>query len=245
MLLTTTAALGLSLGAAHAADIFVEEAPPPMVELPPAAYNWNGFYVGLHGGYGWADASSRYFEDWANVTCGFDSWCGSAVDVDPKGAFVGAQIGYNYVFGNGLLLGIEGDYSVSSLHDSDVGIFAGGSMATEVNANVDQLATIQARIGWAVDRWLPFVTVGWGWAHVERTAFNPETLGVTPVKDTNWHDGFTVGAGLEYGINDHWSVKGEYRYFNGGKERYNLSFAGGTEIDLNIHTVRFGVNYRF
>jgi outer membrane immunogenic protein len=225
-------AIALSSTAAVAADAVVVD---EVIATAPE-WNWSGAYIGLHGGYGWSDASSEYNDNFFNDNCGpggFDAW-GCAVDLDPEGAFGGVQVGYNYVFGNGFMLGVEGDWSYASLHDSGEGYWD----------ERDQLATIQARFGYAMGRWLPFATLGWGWAHVERTAYNPDFLN-PPVTDKNWHDGWTAGVGAEYAIDNNWSVKGEYRYFDAGDEDYSLTFADGTNVDMTIHTLRFGVNYRF
>jgi opacity protein-like surface antigen len=54
-----------------------------------------------------------------------------------------------------------------------------------------------------------------------------------------------VGGGAEFAINEHWSIKGEYRFFNGNSQNYALGFADGTAVDLNIHTARFGINWNF
>jgi len=233
------AAFALTSTAALAAD--------PAVEIVEAQvtpeWNWAGAYIGLHGGYAWSNADSAYNNDLFNNICGFNAFFGCAVDVDPDGAFGGVQAGYNYVFDNGLLLGIEGDWSFASLKDGAEGVFQGGDTSTRVDLEIDQLATIQARFGYAMGQWLPFATLGWGWAHTERTAFN-EDFGVN-TSDERWHDGWTIGAGLEYAIDDHWSVKGEYRYFDAGDENYSLGFANGTNVDLQIHSIRFGVNYGF
>lgn len=245
LLLASVAALGLSIGSATAADVYVPDVPAPMPEAAPQ-FDWSGPYLGLHGGAGWSNADSAYNNPFFNPpTCGIAFGWGCPVDVDPAGAFVGVQAGWNFIFGNGLMLGVEGDWSYASLSDSGDGPFAGGAFSTHIDLEVDQMATIQARIGWTMGRWLPFATVGWGWAHAERSAFNPVFLGPVAVSDTNWHDGLTLGAGVEYAINDRWSIKGEYRFFNGGTETYGLGFAGGTAIDLDIHTARFGVNFRF
>jgi outer membrane immunogenic protein len=229
------AALALASTAAMAADAVVE------VPVTPE-WNWSGAYIGLHGGYGWSDGSAEYNEDVG--PCGPGFFVGCAVDLDPEGAFGGIQAGYNYQFGNGFVLGVEGDWSFANLHDGDEGVFGFFfPSATRVDLEIDQLATIQARFGYAVGQWLPFVTLGWGFAHVERSAFN-EDFGVDSSEE-KWHNGWTIGAGVEYAIDDHWSVKGEYRYFDAGDEDYSLGFAGGTNVDLEIHTVRFGINYGF
>lgn len=236
----------LPAGAALAADMTIyQPAPAP---VPARLYDWEGAYVGLHGGWGSSSASSIYNDDAFNApSCGPGFFWGCPVDVDPSGAFVGAQAGYNHLFSNNLLIGVEGDFSFARLTDSGDGPFdwIGGPSSTHVDLKVDRMATIQARVGWAMDRWLPFATVGWGWAHAERSAFNPDTIGPTAVSSSNWHHGWTLGAGVEYGITDHWTVKGEYRYFAGSTETYGLGFADGTAIDLDIHTFRVGANYRF
>ena len=55
LLLTGVALTALLNGSAAAADLRARQAykAPPLVE---AAYNWSGFYVGVHAGYGIADA---------------------------------------------------------------------------------------------------------------------------------------------------------------------------------------------
>lgn len=239
--LYSTAMAIVTAGTAMSADLPIAPVAPVPVA---AAFDWNGFYLGAHGGWGWASGDAKYNDSDFNEDCGPDEGFGCAVGLDPDGAFVGGQIGWNYVFGNGFMLGIEGDYSFASLSDSGEGHWDGFGSPTHVDLDVDQIATIQARAGWAMDRWLPFITLGWGWAHAERVAVNPVTLPGGKVSNDNWHNGFTIGAGTEYGIGENWSVKGEYRYFHGGEETYG-SFAGGTEVDLNIHTLRFGVNYIF
>jgi len=220
------------------------------VSPEPAGVDWSGFYAGLHGGWGWADAESEYGNDAFNeggapgcpTSFGFFGELGCAVDLEPEGGFVGAQAGFNFVFDNGLLLGVEGDYALASLNDS--GEAGTGFFNTHVDLDIDQLASVRARLGMAMGQWLPFVTAGWGWAHADRETFN-SFFGTS--SDSNWHDGWTVGAGAEYAINDTWSLKGEYRYYNLSEETYGVNAIGGegTEVDLDLHTVQVGVNIHF
>lgn len=228
-------------GASQAADVVAAE---------PAGVDWSGFYVGLHGGWGWADADAEYGNDHYNKYCGetrdakslIIGQLGCAVDLKPDGGFVGAQAGYNHVFDNGLMLGVEGDYALASLNDS--GEAGTGIFNTHVDLEIDQLASVRGRLGVAVGQWLPFVTAGWGWAHADRETFN-SFIGTS--SDSNWHDGWTLGAGAEYAINDTWSLKAEYRYYALGKETYGVNAIGGkgTDVDLDLHTVQVGVNIHF
>ena len=56
--LLSTAALALMSSAGLAADLPIYEPPPAMVSPAPMASNWSGFYIGVHGGYGWADVNA-------------------------------------------------------------------------------------------------------------------------------------------------------------------------------------------
>ncbi len=249
-----TVSIGVLLGASmlvtgsavQAADVAVAES---------VGIDWSGFYMGLHGGWGWADAEAEYGKDYLNEKCGpyeehevlskgnFGQ-LGCAVDLKPDGGFVGAQAGFNHVFDNGLLLGVEGDYALASLNDS--GEAGTGIFNTHVDLEIDQLASVRGRLGMAMGQWLPFVTAGWGWAHADRSTFNSNPF-IGSSSDSNWHDGWTLGAGAEYAINDTWSLKAEYRYYALGEETYGVNAIGGegTDVDLDLHTVQVGVNIHF
>jgi outer membrane immunogenic protein len=63
----------------------------PVYKAPAAAplFNWTGFYVGAHAGYGWGDASGLSTDGW----------------------FGGGQIGVNYQFAPNWVWGVEADVS--------------------------------------------------------------------------------------------------------------------------------------
>src|SRR5947207_239651 len=84
-------------GAAMAADMArpVYKAPPAGVL--PVAYDWTGFYVGGHVGYGWAE------KDWRDAF-------GLNLSNRASGFLGGGQVGFNYQI-NQFVLGVEGDFS--------------------------------------------------------------------------------------------------------------------------------------
>ena len=65
-----------------------------MLSTTPIAYNWSGFYIGAHGGWGFGDGA---FED---------------------GFVVGGQLGVNWQF-NSFVLGVEGDGSFVDWGETD------------------------------------------------------------------------------------------------------------------------------
>jgi outer membrane immunogenic protein len=66
--------------------------------------------------------------------------------------------------------------------------------------------------------------------------------------DSLLRTGWTVGAGLEYALDDHWSAKIEYDYLGFGSQ--NLNFTTPTETvssnaNLNLQEIKAGINFRF
>ncbi len=214
------------LGTASAADLPRQA---PVYKAPPyiaPVFNWTGFYVGLNGGGAW----------------GKSKWTGIPADFDVSGGLVGGTVGYNWQFGT-WVLGIEGDADWASIK-GNVLCPVNGIGATCETKN-DFLATIRGRVGYAFDRWLPYVTAGAAFGTIK--ASSP---GYTTVDDTN--AGWTVGAGMEYSFAPNWSAKVEYLYVDLGSidcgtaalNSCNISGAGD-KVDFRTNVVRGGINYRF
>ena len=211
-------------GAALAADISrpVYKAPP--AGALPVAYDWTGFYVGGHVGYGWADKS------WS------DPFSFGTVSHNADGFLGGGQAGFNYQVGQ-FVFGVEGDMSGS-------GIKGGANvLGANFNTNVDWTATLTGRAGIAFDRWLVYGKGGVAWAH-DRYSTNFYTFPATAeLSDTRI--GWTAGAGIEYAFAPQWSAKLEYNFMDFGTK--SVSFAPGTATDIEqqIHALKLGVNYKF
>lgn len=131
-------------------------------------------------------------------------------------------------------LGIEGDVSFTDLSDTvDPAGF-------DVEQDVDMLASIRGRIGFAFDRFLPYVTAGWGFADAERT-----TEAGGGESDSQLHDGLVYGGGIEYAVTDALSMRAEYLHYDLGEESYDLGLPFDPEIDLDVDVFRIGVNFNF
>jgi outer membrane immunogenic protein len=216
-------------GAALAADIArpVYKAPPAGVM--PVAYDWTGFYIGGHVGYGWADKSWQ------------DSFGLFTASHTADGFLGGGQVGFNYQV-NQFVFGIEGDVSWANLSGGSTGVFAPGAGTFNVNTDVDWTSTLTARLGLAFDRWLVYGKGGVAWAG-DRFSTNFYTIPGVEISDTRW--GWTAGAGVEYAFAPQWSAKLEYNYMDFGTRSYSFAPGFSTDIDQNIHAVKFGINYKF
>src|SRR6266849_2125803 len=91
-----------------AADVAFPSSKP--LKAPPIAnYDWSGFYVGGHVGYGRGYGRNTLFDPNPTAT---DSSFGSP--------FGGMQFGYNYRLPSRLLVGIEGDISFPNYLDNGI-----------------------------------------------------------------------------------------------------------------------------
>ena len=123
--------------------------------LPVAAtYGWSGVYVGAQAGYAWGDA--RVGQAFAP-----DSFDNYGWGYSPSGGFGGLYAGYNKQFDGGLVLGVEGDYSFASVKGTTLYQALGvDDPAFGGELKLDSVGSMRLRAGFAVDRWLAFVTGG-------------------------------------------------------------------------------------
>ena len=105
------------------------------------------------------------------------------------------------------------------------------------------LATFRGRVGYAFDRWLPYITGGGAYGNVKATATDIPTGSVLGTASKN-QLGWTVGAGLEYAFLGNWTAKIEYLYVDLGSFDAGLApLAANVSFKENI--VRAGLNYKF
>ena len=112
------------------------------------------------------------------------------------------------------MLGVEADAAWA-----DVGATAGIPGLASVRRQDSPMGTVRGRVGYAFDQVLIYGTGGYAWADNRLTA----TLLSLSVSDSQFHSGWTVGAGVEVMFAPKWSVKAEYLYRSFQGETY---FAG-------------------
>jgi outer membrane immunogenic protein len=217
------AAIVVMASAASAADLPARTYTKTPVLASPA-YNWTGFYAGVHGGYGWSD------EVTVGIT-GIGAVTGSTDEL--KGGFGGGQIGYNWQLAPSWVWGLEVDAAGSGIK---WGINDGAG--TSVESKIRAFGSVTGRIGYAADNVLIYAKGGWGWADNRISA---TLAGVGSASDSQTHSGWTIGGGLEYGFAPAWSAKVEYQYYDFGTETYGA----GLDLGAKIHTVKGGINYHF
>jgi outer membrane immunogenic protein len=236
MLLSSAACLGLLSGVnlALAADLPQRPAASPLLAATPV-YNWTGIYVGLNGGYGWGHQDPLNL-----ITNRFDN---SSVSFNGGvfGGTAGAQIQSGHV-----VIGFETDIDWAGMKGSATFVptiggapIVGAPGAINATSNIDWEATARARIGYAQQNWLFYVTGGLAMLGTKSSFIPPlgiscGTYGIANCSGTNKQIGAALGGGFEYGITQNVSAKLEYLYIT------------AASLDISHHSeIRAGLNYRF
>ncbi|MCW5716312.1 MAG: outer membrane beta-barrel protein [Bauldia sp.] len=165
-------------------------------------------------------------------------------NANTRGYLAGAQIGFNFQFGNGpngFVVGAEVAHSFANIQ-ADFQSYAEFEGLTEWNSRfeISRLTTATVRAGFAFGRALAYGEVGLAIGQASWT----NTLGFT---DTEMAHGLVYGGGLEVAIGNNVSVFGEYN-----RVRLNHSFLGttflvlptqvGVQSTTNIFKVGFNIH---
>ena len=258
--LATAAALAATLSTAFAADLAYKAPPLPAPAIP----SWTGFYIGANGGYGSSSFDTAFVPDPTGAFVAVGDLAGpTSFNTRANGSVFGGQIGYNWQTGN-WVLGIEGDFDVGGMSGTRNSI--GGSPdsptlpatnSISATRKIDWLASMRARIGVLWGPGLLYFTGGGAWEGV-KSDLSVNVFGdAAALKFSSTRSGFVIGGGYEWQIAQHWTVRGEYLFYDfGGTSTGNLTLPdcnmsnpGACNVALtsgknNISVGRIGLNYK-
>jgi len=214
----------------------------------PPVFSWTGFYLGVHGGGAYTDVSVQDVNNYNTPpnSISHDGWQG----------FGGVQFGVNQQTGN-VVVGIEVDLGYLGMDSSAqyapfIGVPARvGDSVASIDGGFYGTTTL--RIGVAYGRTLFYAKGGLAFADVEASYVDPNPTGITLASGTSNRDmvyGGTIGGGFEYAFTDHFTFKTEYLYMDLGDISHTATSTGAPALatfvhDLETHTVKIGLNYKF
>ncbi|MDH6235235.1 outer membrane immunogenic protein [Mesorhizobium soli] len=222
-----SALIAASITGAKAADVVVQE--------PVAIYNWSGVYVGAQIGYAWANAR-------------FENSYGDSSDLNPRGFFGGIYGGYNYQFSNDVVIGVDADINAADIRRGSDYYFEGKLNNDRIDASskVKWTGAVRARLGYAMDRFLPYIAGGYSAAQFEMSlydaAFNRE------FSEKTTRNGWNLGVGLDYAATDNLILRAEYRYSDYGRRNSDDFWGDQNEsqrIKFRTNDIRLGIAYKF
>ena len=228
------AALAIGTVTASAADM----AARPYVKAPApiaAVYNWTGFYVGGH--VGWGEAKQDWFLIQNAVGFGFSK----------DGVIAGGYAGYNWQLGSNFVIGAEFEGSWSDLQQGNVPCTIG--QAAICRNDVNWLGSVRGRAGVAFNQVLFYAAGGWAFADASHDrqflplGGGPFTSGVSDTRD-----GWVAAVGVEWAFAGNWIGRVQYDHYDFGTKTYlipALSNFSDTRVSLTVDTVRVGLGYKF
>jgi outer membrane immunogenic protein len=264
LLLSAVALAAVGTVPALAADMAVPYTKAPAMAVAPV-YNWTGWYVGLNAGGMWNQGGS---DPGSFVTDGFVDFPGRiALGQFPafrshEASFIGGgQFGYNWQ-ASSIVYGIEADFQYTSHDSTQTVAFPAGAFdanTQSARSKLDFLGTVRGRLGYTfTPMFLGYVTGGLAYGHTQNSVTTigvPDGFPGVAVSGTGdeWRAGWTVGAGFEYAFGANWSVKGEYLYYDLGRQNLVLDYtalAGAPNlinyrVDNTGNIARLGLNYKF
>jgi outer membrane immunogenic protein len=229
-LLAASALLGALSATALAADL----APPPVYPPPPPpVFTWTGVYVGGQIGYQWGQSQNVQLYE-VDDPADFED----LLSHNDSGVVGGAHVGYNWQMSQ-FVFGLEGDVDGSSYEGSSI---FDGDITESTRIGIE--GSIRGRVGVAWDRVLIYGTGGVAFASID----NSSTEGPFEASSSTGRAGWTAGGGIEYAIDNNWSIRAEYRYTDYGNINYSwAAIEPGVDvkkcITKNMATV--GFSYKF
>jgi len=197
---------------------------------PPPVYSWTGFYVGGHAGLATGDTQGGV------PGLGFTN-----TDYNMDGGIYGGYGGYNYQSG-AWVFGIEGTYSKADVQgDTTVLAILG------VDRDLDWLATVEGRLGYAFGRSMIYARGGWAWGKLDTSV---SAFGFPILNGDATHNGWTAGFGFEHALGDWLIARVEYAHVDLDTENHALAFTGGgccltDNVEGEIDTIRIGASIKF
>ena len=206
--------------------------------------NWNGFYAGANLGYGWGTTQDLHNSE--------------AAKQDLDGISGGIQFGHNWQLENNIVLGVETNLSFNNIKESWKDRDNNPYSSYYGKDSIKQAGSLTMKAGYAIDKFLPYVTAGVTIAQTDHTlGCNPSLVSATneckTPYETSKNDiavGPTVGMGIAYKVTDNLSAGLEYQYTNLGKSSANLvdpnkPSAAEREFKTSYSTTAFKMNYHF
>jgi outer membrane immunogenic protein len=246
-LLTSTAILLIG-GPALAADLVpvVDYVPPPATPV----FDWDGFYVGVHGGFGgdrfdypWSlgfgdptealavvRAPAPELPGWEDVVLSYGGEVPGSFDITSSGFFAGGQAGFNWQFAPHWLAGVEADIAWSGIK-GELGASLDDIGSLRAGSSVDWFGTVRGRLGYVEGPLLVYGTGGFAYGGVE--SYFVDGAGKTSTSTTA--TGWTAGGGLEFMVSPNVSVKTEYLYVDLGSQDLLGGISDGPDApDLSL-----------
>jgi outer membrane immunogenic protein len=199
-------------------------------------WDWGGLYFGAQAGW-----------QWSSIDVGFPLF-GTGFSVDHDSPTVGGQIGIQHQFGQ-IVVGVEGN--LITTYQNNPGSTLCPNIAFNCSARLDDILTVGPRVGFAMGKWMPYITGGYANAastYVARTAGTQVEFERARGRLGGWY----IGGGVDMALSHGWTVGLEYRHYDFGEETatiftpavLNVGTSGLAQFDTTVDTLSLRVSWK-
>jgi outer membrane immunogenic protein len=245
ILLGSVGLVALSVASAQAADLAARPRAYTKAPVMTPAYDWSGFYIGLNGGGGSSHNCWTLNNVGGAATGGLSEGCH-----DATGGTVGGQIGYRWQMAS-WVFGVEAQGNWADFSGSNQSSPAALTATITNQTKIDAFGLFTGQIGYSWNNVLVYAKGGAAVTDSKYSGIATATGALLDqVTETRW--GGAIGAGLEVGFAQNWSVGVEYDHLFMGKSNINFpanaalgvaTRADNIKQDVDMGLVR--LNYRF
>ncbi len=203
------------------------------------ATQFEGVYIGLHGGMAIADADFEFNQPSLALS--------EPLSFSDSAAAGGGQLGVRFDLGTHWVLGLEGTYTAGSVDDTLISsAVADRSRSVEIS---DQFTAV-LQLGHEWGDWLLYVKGGYANAQID-TSSNIISTGVLTSTSSDRESGWTVGVGIDHAIAPNVVLGLSYDYSNyAPDDRFGTEIAPFAttniqNVDATVHLVTARLSWTF
>jgi outer membrane immunogenic protein len=199
--------------------------------IPVPVNSWSGFYLGVHGGWGFGDVN--FINTGSHIA-------NHTID----GGLAGGHIGYNWQMSSSWLLGLEASGTWSGVKKTVFGPFA-GFPSDRWTTDVKWLATVTPRIGVTISSWMWYLKGGVAFAQVDHHL--ESLIGPVSFETSGTRVGWTAGFGGELLLAGNWILGVEGNFYDFGSFTANSGIVNfpNHDVDVTMWSVLGRVSYKF
>lgn len=208
------------------------------------AYDWSGPYLGGSIGYSKAEDSGTGYDEVSLTTMS-----GYAQDAKANGLAAGIFGGYNWVYENRVLFGLEAEYQKRRSQKDAPFQKNGGVIDSQyaVQTDIDAVGSLSVRLGrlFNDNKTLAYLSAGVARADVART-YSDLNSG-NNLFASGKQKGWTAGLGVEHVENENLFLRAEIRRTEYDAETVDVDSLWGEfyKQELTENSIVFGIGYRF
>ena len=218
------AAATIGHGAARADGMPGSLKDSPIVAAAPC--NWGGAYAGLDTGVSRTRTNWRLPDDEPDLTGNrtrvrfFDNNPGDHFNVERTRWVGSGHVGYNLPTTTPWVMGVELAYTGGKLDKAETSRFDANDT---FRTSIKEIVEIKGRLGYSVGCWMGYAKAGFATGRVETSGSGTSRGGVTvPIEalsETERHNGYTIGGGIEYMLTPYIVLGFEYDHVDLGSRR--------------------------